>query len=225
MKRKPRVRRYPTPEYPEPQDIRHMPLKRTFDILFSAAALIVLSPLLVLIALLVKCTSRGPIFYSHQRVGRGGRKFRCYKFRSMYRNPDQLLREILASDPQLRAEWDEHQKLKEDPRITPVGKVLRKTCLDELPQFWNVLKGDLSIVGPRPVVEREIIRFIGPRAARILSIRPGLTCFWQVSGRNDIPYEQRIALDEQYVRDRSMRTDLKLIAKTIPAMFSSRGAY
>lgn len=205
--------------------VRHMPIKRTFDIVFSIFAIIFTLPICFFVALAVKFSSKGPIFYSHLRVGRAGKKFHCYKFRTMYSDADKRLKEILAQDPILREEWESQHKLKNDPRVTPLGKFLRKTSLDELPQFWNVLKGDLSVVGPRPVVELEIVKFLGPKAAKILSIRPGLTCFWQVSGRTDTSYDKRIALDEKYVDNRSLRLDLKLIAKTIPAMFNSRGAY
>jgi exopolysaccharide production protein ExoY len=205
--------------------VKHMPLKRSFDIFFSTLVLTLLSPLFFLIAIAVKLSSKGPIFYGHLRVGRGGKKFRCFKFRSMYMDADHRLKEILANDPALRHEWETTHKLKNDPRVTPIGAFLRKTSMDELPQFWNVLRGDLSVVGPRPVVELEIIKFLGPKASKILSIRPGLTCFWQVSGRTDTTYDHRVALDEKYVDNRSLAVDIKLIAKTIPAIFSSRGAY
>lgn len=205
--------------------VRHMPLKRLFDIVFSLCALLFFLPLCLIIAVLVGLTSRGGVFYAHERVGRGGHRFRCYKFRSMYVDADRRLEELLAKDPVLRAEWASTRKLRNDLRVTPIGACLRKTSLDEIPQFLNVLKGDLSVVGPRPVVELEIIKFLGPKATKILSIRPGLTCFWQVSGRTDTTYAERVQMDEQYVDERTMGTDIKLIAKTIPVMFSSRGAY
>ncbi|WP_068468406.1 sugar transferase [Candidatus Protochlamydia phocaeensis] len=209
-------------EYP----IKHIPVKRAFDIAFSLACLILGAPVFLLIGLFIFCTSPGKIIYSHERIGRGGKPFRCYKFRSMYSDADKRLKEILASNPQLREEWERSFKLKNDPRITPFGAFLRKTSLDELPQFWNVLKGDLSIVGPRPVVKAEVEKYLGPKAYKILSIRPGLTGLWQVSGRSDINcYQKRIQLDEQYVDNRSFFLDLKLIFKTIPAMLFSRGAY
>ena len=207
-------------------EIKHIPIKRGFDIVFSLSCLILGLPLFFFIGLLIFLASPGSILYSHERIGRGGKPFRCYKFRTMYVDADQRLQEILANNSQLRQEWESSFKLKQDPRITPMGAFLRKTSLDELPQFWNVLKGDLSVVGPRPVVKEEIDKYFGVKAYKILSIRPGLTGFWQVSGRSDISsYEKRIQLDELYIDNHSFLGDLKLIAKTIPAMLSSKGAY
>lgn len=208
-----------------PLKIRHKPIKRIFDIIFSVLIFLSFFPVFLLIILAVKLSSRGPIFYSHERLGRGGIPFSCYKFRTMYSDSKERLDELLNSSPELRKEWEETFKLKNDPRITPIGKFLRKSSLDELPQFWNVLKGDLSVVGPRPVVLQEMQKHFGEKAIVILSIRPGLTGIWQVSGRNDTAYTQRIQLDEMYVDTQSLLLDLKLIAKTIPAMLSSRGAY
>ncbi len=206
--------------------IKHIPIKRGFDILFSSLCLLLGAPVYLIIALLIFVTSPGKVIYSHERVGRGGKPFRCYKFRSMYPNADQRLKEILASNPALKEEWEKNYKLKKDPRVTPIGSFLRKTSLDELPQFWNVLKGDLSVVGPRPVVKEEIEKYMCVKAYKILSIRPGLTGPWQVSGRSDINcYQTRIQLDEYYVDNHSLLWDLKLIAKTIPAMMLSKGAY
>lgn len=206
--------------------IKHIPIKRGFDIIFSLLCLILGAPIFLLIALCIFITSPGKVIYSHERIGRGGKPFRCYKFRSMYVNADKRLKEILATNPQLRAEWERSYKLKNDPRITPFGAFLRKTSLDEFPQFWNVLKGDLSIVGPRPVVKDEITKYYHVKAYKILSIRPGLTGIWQVSGRSDIQsYENRIMMDEHYVDNHSFLLDMKLIAKTIPAMLFSKGAY
>lgn len=205
--------------------IRHIPVKRAFDICFSLCALILGSPLFLLIALITFLSS-GKVFYAHERIGRGCLPFRCYKFRSMYSDADQRLNEILASDPEKKAEWEKTFKLKQDPRVTPIGAFLRKTSLDELPQFWNVLKGDLSIVGPRPVVKAELNKYFGVKAYKILSVRPGITGVWQVSGRSNIEcYQQRIKLDESYVDNQSFLLDLKIIAKTIPAIMTSKGAY
>ncbi len=205
--------------------IRHLPLKRTFDIIFSICALILGSPLFLFIAI-VTFLSSGKVFYSHERLGRGGIPFRCYKFRSMYANADKRLKEILEHDLSKREEWEKNFKLKNDPRVTPIGGFLRKTSLDELPQFWNVLKGDLSIVGPRPVVQAELNKYFGIKAYKILSVRPGLTGPWQVSGRSNINcYQQRIKLDEFYIDNQSFLLDLKLIAKTLPAVIMSEGAY
>ena len=143
----------------------------------------------------------------------------------MYPDADLRLKELLAKDPALKAEWDLNHKLKNDPRITPIGRFIRKTSLDELPQFLNVLKGDLSVVGPRPVVQTEVVKHLKEKAPKILSIRPGLTGIWQVSGRSNTTYLERLSLDEQYVDTHNFWLDLKLIAKTIPAMLASRGAY
>ncbi len=205
--------------------IKHIPLKRAFDVCFSLGALAVFLPLMILLTFVVKCTSKGKVIYGHQRIGRGGKRFKCYKFRTMYADAEQKLKDLLAQNPNLREEWDRTHKLKNDPRVTPIGSFLRKTSLDELPQFWNVLKGDLSVVGPRPVAEVEVAKFFGAKAAKILSIRPGVTGPWQVQGRSDIDYKQRIKMAEEYVDTHSMILDLKLIVKTIPAMISSKGAY
>lgn len=206
--------------------IRHIPIKRAFDIAFSLFALIVGSPIFLFISILILCTSPGKIIYAHERIGRGGKPFRCYKFRTMYANADRRLKEILGSNPLLKQEWETTFKLKKDPRITSIGTFLRKTSLDELPQFWNVLKGDLSVVGPRPIVQEEVDKYLGVKAAKILSIRPGLTGLWQVSGRSNINcYKKRIELDEYYVDHQSFLLDLKLVIKTVPAMLSSKGAY
>ncbi len=199
--------------------------KQLFDLCFTITALTIGAPLFLAIALLIKCTSRGPIIYRQQRVGLGGELFYCYKFRSMFLDADRRLHALLATDRQLRAEWKATHKLKSDPRITPVGKWLRRTSLDELPQFWNVLKGDLSVVGPRPVVPEEMRQYFGARTAKLLSIKPGLTGLWQVSGRNNTTYEERLALDEQYVDTRNFWLDLRLIVRTPLVMLCSRGAY
>jgi exopolysaccharide production protein ExoY len=212
---------------PEPWEfpIKHNAIKRAFDILFSLFVLVLSAPMMAGIALFIRISSQGKSVYAHERIGRGGKSFRCFKFRTMYPDADERLKEILDSCPLLKHEWDQNHKLKNDPRVTPIGKFLRKTSLDEFPQFWNVLKGDLSIVGPRPVVRYEITRHFGHKATKILSVRPGLTGLWQISGRNDTGYAYRIKLDEQYVDSRSFYLDVKIIAKTIPRMFFSKGAY
>lgn len=205
--------------------IRHIPWKRIFDLLFSLTVLLFAAPLFLSLYLAVRLTSKGPGVYSHERIGRGGIPFRCYKFRTMYADADARLEEILSRCPEKKAEWDANHKLKEDPRITKLGAFLRKTSLDELPQFWNVVKGDLSVVGPRPVVKKELLKHFGPKASKILSIRPGLTGIWQVSGRSNTCYQERIRLDEAYVDTHSFFGDLKLIFLTIPQMIFSKGAY
>lgn len=205
--------------------IKHRAVKRIFDVLFSLTILVLFAPVFALIALFIACTSKGPIVYAHKRIGRGGKLFKCYKFRTMHQDAEVRLQELLKKDAALKAEWEANYKLKNDPRITSIGGFLRKTSLDEFPQFWNVLKGDLSVVGPRPVVLDEIIKHYGEKAGKVLSIRPGLTGLWQVSGRNDTSYASRISLDEEYINNWSLGLDIKLVLKTIPAMLSSRGAY
>jgi undecaprenyl-phosphate galactose phosphotransferase len=211
----------PNPEY----TIRHIPLKRAFDIFFSLCVLTFGFPLFLLIAFAVKVSSNGSIIYSQERIGRGGKPFRCYKFRTMYSDAELRLKDLLESNAEIRAEWERCWKLKQDPRTTPVGKFLRKTSLDELPQFWNVLIGDLSVVGPRPVVPLEISRYYGSKARKTLSVRPGVTGPWQISGRNDITYAMRVCIDEAYVDHRSTLGDLYIVLKTVPAIFLSKGAY
>lgn len=205
--------------------IVHTPFKRIFDILFSVSILVIFSPLLLLIALLVALTSKGPIFYAQERIGRGGVVFRCFKFRTMYHDADQRLKDILLNNTLLMDEWQQTHKLKNDPRTTLIGKFLRRSSLDELPQFLNVIKGDLSVVGPRPVVKEEIMNHFGDKACTIFSVRPGITGLWQISGRSNTCYQKRIALDEAYVKGRSVAKDMKIIALTIPKMLSRKGAY
>lgn len=205
--------------------IVHTPFKRIFDILFSFSLLIIASPVFLLISLLVLLSSRGPIFYSQERIGRGGKAFKCYKFRTMYVDADSRLEEILLNNACKRKEWEEARKFKNDPRITLIGNWLRRSSLDELPQFFNVLKGDLSVVGPRPVVIEEIVSHFGDKACTIFAVRPGVTGLWQVSGRSDTSYTKRVALDEEYVRERTALKDLKIIALTIPKMITRNGAY
>lgn len=207
------------------EGIRHLPLKRTFDIVFSVLALLVTFPLFMATAILIRLQSPGPIIYAHERIGRGGRTFKCFKFRSMYIDADERLKELLKNNAALAQEWEKTHKLKKDPRITPIGKFLRKSSLDELPQFLNVLKGDLSVVGPRPVVQAEIQKYFKEKAPKILSIRPGITGLWQVSGRSNTSYDERIALDVHYVENHNFFFDLFLVMKTIPALLTRKGAY
>jgi exopolysaccharide production protein ExoY len=199
-------------------------LKRGFDIAGAAAGLLLLSPLFVMIALLVKCADGGSIFYGHRRVGRNGEFFHCLKFRTMVPNGDQVLAAYLSRNPEARAEWSASRKLQSDPRVTRVGAVLRKLSLDELPQIINILRGEMSIVGPRPVVVDELEKY-GHAADYYLKSRPGLTGLWQVSGRNDVSYETRVAFDRHYVENWSLAVDLYIIMKTIPAVCLTRGSY
>lgn len=198
--------------------------KRGFDIVCALSAIILLAPLLCLLALLVKSSDGGSVFYAHKRIGRHGLLFGCLKFRTMAENGDELLKQHLADCPESRLEWQKTRKLKDDPRVTRVGRVLRKLSLDELPQLFNILLGDMSVVGPRPVVQSELDLY-GNAAAHYLQSRPGLTGLWQVSGRNDVSYQQRIEFDRHYVENWSFYTDIKIIAMTIPVVCTSRGSY
>lgn len=206
-------------------EIKHNPIKRLFDVLFSLFVLIFGFPIFLLIAFAILLNSPGKIVYAQERIGRGGRSFRCYKFRTMDPNADELLKKMLESNQELRNEWEQKHKLKNDPRVTKIGAFLRKTSLDEIPQFWNVLKGDLSVVGPRPVVKAELEKHFGTKAEKILSVRPGLTGIWQVYGRSDTSYPQRILFDETYVDTHTMLLDLKLIVRTMFLMIFPKGAY
>jgi lipopolysaccharide/colanic/teichoic acid biosynthesis glycosyltransferase len=188
--------------------------KRLFDIIFALLVLIFCAPLYLLLALIIAGTSSGSIFYIQERVGKNHCRFGCIKFRTMIPNADRLLHEMMAESEELRQEFSENFKLKQDPRITKIGKFLRSTNLDEFPQFINVLKGEMSIVGPRPLVPEEIERY-GTQIDRILTIRPGITGLWQVSGRNDIPYAQRIRIDVSYVKRRNFWLDLRIVLKTV----------
>ena len=201
-------------------------IKRAGDIGFSLLVLALGAPLLLLLAVLVKLSSKGSVFYCQRRIGRGYRGFGCLKFRTMRKDADRVLAQVLASDPELRAEFERDFKLKNDPRITPIGKVLRRSSLDELPQFINVLKGEMSVVGPRPIVWDELERY-GRNMDQVLSVRPGLTGLWQVSGRNNLPYETRVKLDLFYARNRSFWLDLGIILRTIGVVLlpMDRGAY
>jgi undecaprenyl-phosphate galactose phosphotransferase len=198
-------------------------LKRAFDVFVSGLLLLVGSIPLVFVALLAASDGASP-FYSQARVGRHGRAFRLWKFRSMTVDADLRLRRLLDADPAARQEWERERKLRHDPRITPVGRFLRRSALDELPQLWNVFKGDMSLVGPRPVVESELERY-GEEADAYLLVRPGVTGLWQVAGRNDVDYARRVALDAWYVRHWSFWNDLVVLFMTIPALLTRRGAY
>ncbi len=188
--------------------------KRLFDIGFSLTMLVLGSPLYLLLAVLIKLSSPGPVFFIQERVGKNYRPFGCIKFRTMVNNADELMERLMVENPELQQEYEENFKLKNDPRITTVGKFLRYTSLDEFPQFWNVLKGDMSVVGPRPLVPEELHKY-GRHIDKILTIRPGITGLWQVSGRNQIPYEKRISIDVYYVNFRNWVLDLWVIIKTI----------
>ncbi|MEM7581141.1 MAG: sugar transferase [Mastigocoleus sp.] len=200
--------------------------KRLFDIVFSLLVLVLFSPVYFLLVLLIALNSEGSIFYIQERIGKDFKPFNCIKFRTMVNNADRVLEEILEDSPHIRQEFEANFKLKKDPRITRIGHFLRITSLDEFPQFWNVLKGDMSVVGPRPLVAEELHKY-GCHIDTILTIRPGITGLWQVSGRNDIPYPKRVQIDMYYVRFRDFWLDLWIILKTIGVMMNTKnnGAY
>jgi exopolysaccharide production protein ExoY len=198
-------------------------LKRIIDVVAASILLFVLLPLIAVIAVLVSLNHKGPALFRHNRVGLGGRSFECLKFRSMIPDADRVLEQHLASNPEARAEWEATQKLSDDPRTTILGRFLRKTSLDELPQLFNVLIGDMSLVGPRPIVPDEAVRY-QDRLQSYLAVRPGITGLWQVSGRSECTYAERIALDEQYVREWDLALDALILVRTIPAVLKQRGS-
>lgn len=200
--------------------------KRLFDIVFSLSVLILFSPVYLVLAALIALSSSGPIFYVQERVGKDFKRFGCIKFRTMVRNADEVLVDLISTSPQAREEFETTFKLKSDPRITWIGKFLRITSLDEFPQFWNVLMGDMSVVGPRPLVVEELPKY-GEHIEKVLTIRPGITGLWQVSGRNDIPYPQRVRIDAYYASCHHFRLDLWIIVKTIGVVIfpKNNGAY
>lgn len=197
--------------------------KRIFDLLASILLLVLLSPLMALLALWIR-RDGGQAIYAHQRVGHGGQMFPCFKFRSMVVDAEKRLEQLLTSDPELRAQWERDHKLKDDPRISGVGHFLRETSLDELPQLFNVLRGEMSLVGPRPIVEAELERY-GDDVDYFLMVRPGITGLWQVSGRNDVDYDTRVYLDTWYVKNWSLWYDIAILFKTVRVVLKRDGAY
>jgi lipopolysaccharide/colanic/teichoic acid biosynthesis glycosyltransferase len=199
--------------------------KRAVDICFAIAVFIAGWWLFVAVGLAVLCTQGGPLLYRHKRIGRNGKEFDCLKFRSMVSDSAQVLEKHLRENPAAMEEWARDFKLTHDPRITGFGRFLRKSSLDELPQFWNVLIGEMSVVGPRPVVKAELDKYYGLSAtAEYTSVRPGLTGPWQVSGRHTHTYEQRVALDVEYVRNLSLARDCRIVARTIKVVLTGDGA-
>jgi len=196
--------------------------KRLLDIIGALLLALVLSPLLVVVSLAL-ARDRGPVIYRHSRTGRDGQSFGCLKFRTMVPNAEQALRDLLQRDPDLNREWQRDHKLRNDPRVTTIGRFLRRTGLDELPQLWNVLRGDMSLVGPRPVVREEWERY-GNRLHHYLAARPGVTGLWQVMGRSDCCYRRRVALDSFYVRKRTLLLDVYILFQTIKVVVCGRGA-
>jgi exopolysaccharide production protein ExoY len=183
-----------------------------------------LSPLIFMVAMLMKMVDPGPVIFRHTRVGYNGRRFQCLKFRSMVNNSDEVLRRLLDSDPESRKEWELTQKLTMDPRITPLGKFLRQSSLDELPQLINVIRGEMSLVGPRPVIPSELKRY-DEKLGIYLKARPGITGIWQVSGRSDCCYDERIKMDEDYVRNWRFSKDFVILLRTLIAVFARRGSF
>ncbi|MFW6264384.1 MAG: sugar transferase [Cyanobacteriota bacterium] len=216
--------RYKRLSFPQVIDGEHT--KRVFDILFSLAVLVFCSPLYLVLALLIALSSPGPIFYTQVRVGKNSKPFRCIKFRTMVHNADEMLESMISESPHLCEEFEENFKLRNDPRITKIGKFLRLTSLDEFPQFWNVLQGDMSVVGPRPLVPEELSRY-GRHISKVLTVRPGITGLWQVSGRNDIPYARRVQMDVYYANSRYFLLDLWVMFKTCAVILfpHNKGAY
>ncbi len=198
--------------------------KRIFDLVLTLLGLVFALPLGLVIALLVKLDSKGPILFSHRRVGQNGKYFGCLKFRSMVINSEEVLKELLENDPKAKEEWEREYKLKDDPRITKIGKILRKTSLDELPQLINVIKGEMSLVGPRPIITDEIEKY-GDYFADFCLVPPGITGVWQVNGRSDTTYEERVQMDSWYVRNWSPWVDIVYLLKTFSVVIKGKGAY
>lgn len=194
------------------------------NFILALAVFVFILPLLVLIALAILCQDSGPVVFAHKRVGRNGRPFYCLKFRSMAADAEARLAEVLRTDPAAQAEWDRDHKLKNDPRITTLGNFLRRSSLDELPQLFNVLRGEMSLVGPRPIVFDEARKY-GRRFDNYCAVKPGITGLWQVSGRNDVSYTSRVAMDCLYARKKSLVLDMWILAATVPAVLCRRGSY
>jgi lipopolysaccharide/colanic/teichoic acid biosynthesis glycosyltransferase len=199
-------------------------LGRTLDLSLALIALIVFGPLMLMLTLVVAAERKGPVLFRHTRIGRNGKSFRVLKFRSMHVNGDAILAAHLIANPAAAEEWALDHKLRDDPRVTRLGRFLRKSSLDELPQLFNVLVGDMSIVGPRPIVQSEVARY-GRFFKAYCSVRPGITGIWQVSGRNNVSYKRRVLMDAVYARRKCVALDIKLILATIPAVLARKGSY
>jgi exopolysaccharide production protein ExoY len=200
------------------------PLTQALNISVALLAILFLAPVMIAVAIAVYSQDGGPILFAHRRLGRGGRSFYCLKFRSMAVDAEARLKALLASDPAARAEWEKDHKLRNDPRVTSLGEFLRKTSLDELPQLFNVLRGEMSLVGPRPIVDAEVAKY-GRRFSNYCAVKPGITGLWQVSGRNDTTYRARVAMDCVYAARRNVMLDAKVLALTVPAVLARRGSY
>tara|TARA_B100000886_G_scaffold314451_1_gene251743 strand:+ start:190 stop:840 length:651 start_codon:yes stop_codon:yes gene_type:complete len=201
-------------------------IKKLFDMLFSLFFLVAFFPLFMIIALLIKLSSRGPIFFLQDRVGKNNIPFKCIKFRTMHPEAKDILQNILKKDNKIKREFEETYKIKNDPRITTIGKILRKTSLDELPQFINVLRNEMSIVGPRPIVKAEKKKY-GKNLKKLLSTKPGITGLWQVSGRNNLTYKKRVSLDLNYVKNYNLLMDIRILIRTFGVILFplDKGAY
>ncbi len=197
---------------------------RLMDMVLASLALVFLAPLMTLVGLAVWMQDGGPVFYAQSRIGRDGMLFKCLKFRSMLVDADQRLQQLLAQDTAAKAEWERDHKLRDDPRITALGSFLRRSSVDEIPQLFNVLRGEMSLVGPRPIVAAEVPRY-RRYISHYCSVTPGITGLWQISGRNDVSYRRRVALDVTYARSKSLWLDLKILAATVPAVLLRKGSY
>jgi len=197
---------------------------RILDVIFALSGLIFVAPLMIVVAIAIKIQDGGPIFFGHSRIGYGGKSFRCWKFRSMVVDAEARLSALLARDPEARREWEADQKLRRDPRVTLLGRVLRVSSIDEIPQLFNVLRGEMSLVGPRPIVTAEVARY-GRRFAQYCSVRPGITGLWQISGRNDVSYRRRVAMDSVFAASLSLSLYLKILFATVPAVMKREGSY
>ncbi|MBD2841019.1 sugar transferase [Erythrobacter sp. KMU-140] len=198
-------------------------MKRALDIVVAALMLVLLAPVMLLVAIAVKVSSPGPVLFRQERVGSQGRHFKCLKFRTMHVDAEIKLAQLLRAQPDLRLEWQCKQKLSADPRITNIGNFLRQSSLDELPQLFNVLRGDMSLVGPRPIIRAEVPRY-GRYITSYFKVKPGLSGLWQISGRNDASYARRVAADVLYARSRTFAMDLRILLMTVPAVISGKGS-
>jgi len=195
-------------------------IKRSLDVTLSVIALIILSPIFLIIAAIIKLDSKGPVFFIHKRIGKDGKEIGIYKFRSMVQNAEDMIAEFTEEQ---KKEFRENYKLQDDPRVTKIGKILRKTSLDELPQILNILKGDLSIIGPRPVIKRELEKYENNKE-KFLSVKPGLTGFWAANGRSDTTYSERVQMELYYIDHMSLKMDIKIFFKTIISVIKKEGA-
>ena len=195
-------------------------IKRGLDVLISSIALVILSPIFLILAILIKIDSKGPVFFKHTRIGKNGTTFKMYKFRTMYDNAEDMIKEFT---PEQMKEWKENYKLTNDPRITKMGKFLRKTSIDEIPQLINILKGDLSLIGPRPVIEEELEKY-EENKEKFLSVKPGLTGYWAANGRSNTSYDERMKMELYYVDNISFKLDVKIFLKTILSVIKKEGA-